>query len=600
MKKISRLDHPNLIKVYSYGMIKDYYYIETEQFDGQLLEKELLNQEFLTLEDSLNICLEILNGLELIHQNQIIHSHINPSVIHLEKNGGIKIADYGFRHLSLPFEFLKNTKRNMKKTYYYSPEYLRGEKLDISSDLYSLGILLYKMTTGQVPFKGETIEQISNSHLTEQPLSPSTIQPSLPEELDEIIAQSLAKNPSKRFSSASEMKEAILSLKKSINQTTTLSISLASEIPTNPFALGESMLNDLFSTDRLRSISIKKLLDEEDEIFTNPEMTRPEIRKPETTKPEMTKPEIIKSETAKPRIAKSEITKPEIRKPETTKTQIAKPEKMHNLEKQVLNGRYKLLEFTCMNGVVIVYKGFDTSLDRYVTIKLIDESIEENKDWVRRFIREAKTKAKIYHPHVVQIHDIGQDGKFHYMVIEHVNGPSLAQLIEEKGIFSIEEASQICIQMLEALEQIHQLGIVHRDIKPASILFNGFNSYKLTDFTIAWINSDDPPTQLESEIDSVPYCSPERALGERVSYQSDIYSLGIILYQLVTGQVPFSGDHIHSILLKHIKDPVPSPKRFNPNIPDELEKIILKALEKKTNNRYQSASEMRVALERIR
>ncbi|RAL24420.1 protein kinase domain-containing protein [Thermoflavimicrobium daqui] len=574
---IAKLAHPNIVRVYHFGLVKGLYYITLEPLGDHLLKKKLVGQRPLAIYDVLKIGSQILNGLSALHNQNIVHANLNPYNVYLTKAEQIKIADCGLYHLTSSFHSLANTKENVKKSLYYAPEYILGESLHIFSDIYSTGVLLYEMITGRTPFQGETIHDITEKHLKETPLPPSSLNPEIPKDLDEIILKSLAKNPSERYHSALEMKEALVSYQKNIDPLT------------NPFSSGVSNnLNDPF-VPGASDIQTNPFIPGVSDIRTNPfALGVPDVLNPfviDNINP------FIPSTSNKSGYSNSDASSKLLRL-----TQKMKQKKQ--LSKKVLNGRYELLEYLHLSGVAKVYKGFDNSLERYVTVKLIDESLEEGQEWVRRFIREAKTKAKIYHPHVVQVHDVGQDGKIHYMIVEYIDGPSLEKLIEKSKPLAVSQAVRICMQILEGLDQVHQKGIIHRDIKPASILVDEDGNYKLTDFTIAWVNSDDPPTKMESELDSAPYCSPERAKGDKISIQSDLYSLGIILYQLVTGHLPFIADQTHMILLKHLNEPVPEPKGYNSNIPDALQKIILKALEKEPKNRFKTALEMMLALQR--
>ncbi|MFY0544479.1 Stk1 family PASTA domain-containing Ser/Thr kinase [Brevibacillus sp. H7] len=267
------------------------------------------------------------------------------------------------------------------------------------------------------------------------------------------------------------------------------------------------------------------------------------------------------------------------------------------MEGQRLGGRYQLEARIGGGGMAIVYKARDLILNRQVAVKVLRPQFGTDEDFVNRFRREAQAVASLSHPNVVGVYDVGQDGDTHYMVMEYVEGSTLKEVINQRGALLVEEAVRIAVQICDALDHAHQNKIIHRDIKPHNILIGNNGRVKVTDFGIARAVTSTTITHTNSVLGSVHYFSPEQARGGITAEKSDIYSLGIVLYEMVTGQLPFSGESPISVALKHLQEPLPEPRQVKPDIPQSVENVILKALVKDPLLRYASAKEMLLDLE---
>ncbi|MBA4602906.1 protein kinase domain-containing protein [Thermoactinomyces mirandus] len=268
------------------------------------------------------------------------------------------------------------------------------------------------------------------------------------------------------------------------------------------------------------------------------------------------------------------------------------------MEGMKLAGRYKILHSLGGGGMAVVYKAKDLLIDRYVAVKVMNNSLVHDQDFIRRFFREAKAAGSLSHPNIVSVYDVGREGSVYYMVMEYVSGPSLIQLIKKEGPFSPEKAVTIASQICDGLSHAHRHGIIHRDIKPHNILVDRDHRYKVADFGISHLPSASTITTKTGYVmGSVHYFSPEQASGGRIDCSTDIYSLGILLYEMLTKKVPFNGDSSISIALKHLQEPVPDPRIYNPNIPEALRQVMLRALDKDPKKRYQTAAEMKYALQ---
>ena len=270
----------------------------------------------------------------------------------------------------------------------------------------------------------------------------------------------------------------------------------------------------------------------------------------------------------------------------------------HTLVGLVFDHRYEVQQKIGVGGMADVYRGKDTLLGRPVAIKILHQNFGSDQDFVARFKREAQAAGKLNHPNVVSMYDVGFDQGFHYIIMEYVSGCTLKEYIQHHGDqVTVQEAVKITVAIAEGLEHAHMMGIVHCDVKPHNILITDSGRVKVTDFGIARaINSATTMMYTNSVMGSAHYISPEQASGKSINVSTDIYSLGVVLYELLTGEVPFRGETPVSVALQHVKDCVVAPRIKNPMIPPQLEQVVLMALEKEPGKRFGSISEMIQAL----
>lgn len=270
----------------------------------------------------------------------------------------------------------------------------------------------------------------------------------------------------------------------------------------------------------------------------------------------------------------------------------------HTLVGLVFDHRYEVQQKIGVGGMADVYRGKDTLLGRPVAIKILHQNFGSDQDFVARFKREAQAAGKLNHPNVVSMYDVGFDQGFHYIVMEYVSGCTLKEYIHHHGAqVTVQEAVKITVAIAEGLEHAHMMGIVHCDVKPHNILITDSGRVKVTDFGIARaINSATTMMYTNSVMGSAHYISPEQASGKSINVSTDIYSLGVVLYELLTGEVPFRGETPVSVALQHVKDRVVAPRIKNAMIPPQLEQVVLMALEKEPGKRFGSISEMIQAL----
>lgn len=263
----------------------------------------------------------------------------------------------------------------------------------------------------------------------------------------------------------------------------------------------------------------------------------------------------------------------------------------------VLGGRYRLLREVGTGGMGQVFLAEDAYLHRQVAVKVLRGDLARNPDFVERFRREATAAAKLSHPNVVAIYDVGEEDGASYLVMEYVEGETLQAHLSRNGPIGPERAAYIGAQVAAALEHAHARGVIHRDIKPANILLTRDGTAKVTDFGIARAVSDATVVNTGGLLGSAYYLSPEQARGGYTDEKSDLYSLGVVLYEMVTGQVPFSGDTMVAVAMKHLRERVPDPRELNREVPESLQEVIHRALQKDPGRRCASAAVMRQDLE---
>ncbi len=259
---------------------------------------------------------------------------------------------------------------------------------------------------------------------------------------------------------------------------------------------------------------------------------------------------------------------------------------------QKINNRYEIIKLLGEGGMANVYLAFDTILERKVAVKVLRGDLANDDKFVRRFQREALAASSLSHPNIVEMYDVGEDDGNFYIVMEYIEGKNLKQLIKKRGSLTLAEVVDIMNQLTDGLAHAHDSYIIHRDIKPQNILIVDNGIVKITDFGIAMALNNSQLTQTNSIMGSVHYLPPEQAAGKGSTIKSDIYSLGILMYELLTGKLPFKGENAVEIALKHMKEPLPSVKKELDNIPSSIENIILKATAKNPKNRYNDAREM--------
>ena len=257
-----------------------------------------------------------------------------------------------------------------------------------------------------------------------------------------------------------------------------------------------------------------------------------------------------------------------------------------------INDRYQIIKTLGEGGMANVYLAHDTILDRNVAVKVLRGDLADDEKFVRRFQRDAIAASSLSHPNIVEMYDVGEDDGQYYIVMEYVDGMTLKQVLKKRGHLSVTEVVDIMLQVTDGMAHAHDAYIIHRDIKPQNIMILSNGMIKITDFGVATALNSTQLTQTNSVMGTVHYLPPEQANGKGSTIRSDIYSMGIMMYELLTGLVPYKGDNAVEIALKHLKEPLPSVRKFNSSIPQSIENVIIKATAKNPKNRYTDARAM--------
>lgn len=263
---------------------------------------------------------------------------------------------------------------------------------------------------------------------------------------------------------------------------------------------------------------------------------------------------------------------------------------------QMINERYQIIRLIGEGGMANVYLAHDIILDRMVAVKILRGDLADDEKFVRRFQREAIAASSLTHPNIVGMYDVGEDNGDYFIVMEYINGKTLKSLIKKRGALTLPEVMDIMMQLLDGIKCAHDSYIIHRDIKPQNVLILDDGTVKITDFGIATALNNNELTQTNSVMGSVHYLPPEQANGGSTTVKSDIYSLGILMYELLTGKLPFKGENAVEIAIKQMREEIPSVCLINPEIPQSIENVILKACAKNPKNRYDSVAEMQADL----
>src|SRR3954470_16877201 len=267
---------------------------------------------------------------------------------------------------------------------------------------------------------------------------------------------------------------------------------------------------------------------------------------------------------------------------------------MSQQQAKVYNGRYELVRHIARGGMAEVYLAHDKLLDRPVALKVLFPELSVDRSFVERFRREAQAAASLSHPNIVSVYDWGEEEGTYFIVMEYVDGRTLSAMLREEGPLLPDRAAGIGAEVAAALAFAHRNGVIHRDVKPGNVIITTDGLVKVTDFGIARAaNAEENLTQTGAVMGTATYFSPEQAQGTAVDARSDIYSLGVVLYELVTGRPPFKGDNAVAIAYKHVRETPPAPREKNPAVPVTFEAIILQAMAKRSADRYNTAEELR-------
>ena len=643
---IARLKHPHIVTLYRYGEADGLLYLAMEYIEGADLAAILAgyreDQNLMPAVRTSQIISPICLALDYAHQQGVIHRDVKPSNIMLDPEGRPVLTDFGLA-------LLDNRTRG---EIFGTPHYMAPEQVVSSagatpqSDLYSVGVILYEIFTGKLPFEAVHPHELAMLHLTEPPPPLRQLNPALSPELEAVVLKALAKTPEERFPGgaalADALDRALQSQEKSQAGVEVLTFGEAAagleensqpghtdgpaaaspqaQSPGPPPLPARAAIYAPSSVKKGQVITTHYMLKNIRALFSELtlSLTEEELRrlcvdlidfKPVHHQLAQSngKAEIIDRllEYAEQTVQLDELLalakelNPALYEKHQPYYGLASVSRRDLVGRSL--GQYHLVERLGQGGMADVYKAYQPSLARYVAVKVIHSHLAGDEEFLERFEREAIAVAGLHHPNIVQVFDFAREDDLYYMVMEFVDGATLEAELkprrERQELLPLAETVTLFQALASAIDYAHSRNVIHRDIKPGNIMFTSRRRVVLTDFGIARLLTVPSYTTRSAVLGTPAYMSPEQAQGEPVDERSDIYSLGVILYELGTGRIPFEGDNPVAMVLKLATASWPPPSNINPSLPRPVEQVILKAMHKNSADRYQTADEMAQALQ---
>jgi len=487
---LTELDSPCAVRILDFGTDEGLDYVVMEYIEGTALSTMLRPLGTFRVKRALGIIRQVARGLEDAHDRGVVHRDIRPTNIMVAADGVARVMDFG---LAAGADLNRLSASGVVGTpHYLAPELApAGRQADIRADIYSLGVVLFEMLTGQRPYEADDAADIVRKHVQEPVPSVRQFNEEIPEEVDDLMRKCLAKEPRDRFQTPTELLRAI----------------------------------DEALEEKEPGLGLERLL--------------------------------------------------------TGRTL----------------GQCRLLEQLGSGGMATVYKAYQPSLDRYVAVKVLPPSLARTPGFAARFRREARAIARLNHPNILPVYDSGQEGELSYIVMRYVEEGTFQEMLGEP--LPLDRVVEMITQVGGALDYAHREGIIHRDVKPSNVLMDKGEWALLADFGLAkMVESSVQLTKSGAGMGTPAYMAPELGKGEPADERSDIYSLGIMLYEMLTGRVPFEAETPMAVVLEHISTPLPVPRSINPDIPEPVEQVLLKALVKEPADRFQRMGEMVTALQK--
>jgi serine/threonine protein kinase/tetratricopeptide (TPR) repeat protein/TolB-like protein len=509
-----QVTHKNVVRIFDLGTADGRKFITMDYIEGRDLKSILLERGKLPPDEVVPIFQQICRGLEAAHVEGVVHRDLKPQNIMLDQTGRVWLMDFGLAR-SMEMAGLTRTGVLMGTPDYMSPEQARAEKVDARSDLFSLGIIVYEMLIGQLPFQAETLMAKLLQRVQQRATPVTEIDPSIPAPLGAAVGKCLEPKVANRYQSVREILD---------------------DLSGNAQATVAQGTLPMQGTQMTSAGSIASAIS------------------PQASSISLT--ELGPGSQFGPR---------------------------YRIESEIGEG-----------GMGKVFKAYDIDLDRTVALKLVRPELAKDASSLQRFKQELLLASSISHRNVLRIHDLGDVGGLKFISMAYVQGMDLHELIAKMGKLPTERVLNIAKQLASALEAAHTEGVVHRDLKPRNVLITVDDHVCVSDFGLAKsLDAETTAMTRAGEVLGTPrYMSPEQAESKAADHRSDLYSLGVILYEIATGEVPFTGESSLQVMYQHVQQAPKDPRLINPDVPEYLATIILKCLEKDPALRYQSATEL--------
>ncbi len=628
-KVASRLDHPNIVRTIDVGQDGDLLYMVMELLLGDDLSARVKLKGSFHEQRSVEIVIDMLEALHYAHQKGVVHRDIKPENVVLCRQPQsptvetVKVLDFGIAKVlddtsgaALPTEAPTSVRSVLTRVgtwvgtpAYMSPEQGRADPVDHRSDIYSAAVLLYELLCGRPPFEGETPLQIVARHVHEPPPPLHPWNPNVHPILEGLVLRALDKDPAARPATAHEMAAELRSLLPELGLESSQRWS-TSEAPSAAHSAGPSSapMVDL-STD----VAVRSNAPSSASMQVGVNAPAPPSAGPPSVQALRQMKTTLALDAASVATALEAATAQ--RSDPTSKPRTGP----HPLIGRILGERFQVASFVREGGMAQVFCGLSDQEPHHVAIKVVHPELARDPQIVARFLREAQIASRLNHPNIIRIVAVGEDRDLLYMVMELLFGDDLSARIKQKGTFTQERAVQIASELCSALHYAHQHGVIHRDIKPENIMLcrqpdsPAQEVVKVLDFGIAKVLDDtkghtfpvEAPTAVRSVLTRVgalvgtpTYVSPEQGRAEVVDHRSDIYSVGVLLYELLCGRPPFEGETALQIVARHVHDKPPPPSSLV-TIPSELEQLLLQTLAKDPAHRPQTAADLGYALEDV-
>ena len=567
-QSLRRLDDSRIVRIWDCGSEENLPYIVMEYLPGKTLETILADSVILTTASALYIGKEVALALLALDQRGLIHRDIKPDNIMVVPPSTVKLTDFGLAKALAESMAITQPGQILGSVYYMSPEQCRGEPLAITSDLYSWGIVLYRMLTGVLPFTGNSIGDIIAGHLDQELSWPAT--PALPYPIKALLEKALAKQSSQRFASPQELITAIDSL----------GIVLDGNILDNlkPLTTPEPICH--FSCPSCaQAIDVRHST-----LRANPDIVCPSCQ------------HCFSGENL---LATDAWYAVYCRQDSPAPINAAESRAYIAIKKGTIIGNYRIEEEIGRGGMGIVFRVFDQDLERDLAMKVLIKREETSPEEISRFKRGVKAAARLRHPNIVAVHNAGMESNIYYLTMDYICGITLAEKLKQEK-FTPKRALTYGRDVARAISHAHEQGILHRDIKPGNVLLDKNDTPLVMDFGLAKdVTQDTRVTQSGALLGTPCYMSPEQAEGQKIDVRSDVYSIGAMLYELLTGRPPHRGDSLVEVLHSILRNEPIAIKQIVPGVHQDIVTICMQAMHKRPEKRYASARELEADIERF-